>query len=370
MLQAQKLEAIGRLTGGIAHDFNNMLTAIIGHAELALKGIGDESIRRRLEVICTSAERASRLVQQLLAFSRRQIMKPEVVNLNLLLKDMKPMLEQVIGEDISLVLKEADDLWNVLIDPSQMEQVIMNLAINARDAMPRGGTLTIETANQRVTGHRQMKSGEYVMVTVSDTGCGMTEEVMAHIFEPFYTTKGPDRGTGLGLSTVYGIVKQSGGYIFVHSLPGEGSRFTIYLPRYKGSDRKREEKDHKTETLPEGQERILLVEDHQGVRTFCADVLRGLGYEVIECSRPSEALQRCRDSTYHLLLTDVVMPEMSGTELATKIKETCPGIRVLYITGYSEEHTLRYGIERHMRLLKKPFSAAELARAVREALAS
>lgn len=376
LFQAQKLEAIGRLTGAISHDFNNILTAIMGYTELALKDIPDGSeSRKKLEVVYRASERAARLVQQLLAFSKRQVLKPEVVNLNKHISEMRKLLERLLGEDIELKIKEAPGLWDVYIDPVQLEQVIMNLAVNARDAMPEGGTLTIETANTLIRPedlhrHPDITPGEYVVLTVADTGVGMTEEVKRHIFEPFFTTKPEGKGTGLGLATVYGIIKQSGGSIYVYSEPGMGATFRIYLPRYTGPD-KRPEGSLITEGMPRGTETILLVEDDEEVRKFTVEVLKELGYTVIECARPSEALETCDryHGRVHLLITDVIMPEMDGRRLAEKMLEICPEMRVLYITGYPEETILDRGVlEKDLKLLQKPFTAEALARAVREAL--
>jgi signal transduction histidine kinase/CheY-like chemotaxis protein len=381
LIQSQKLEAIGRLSGGIAHDFNNILSAIIGYAQLGLlKLSGTDPLRKNFEIILKSAEKASKLVQQLLAFSRRQVMKPEAVNLNSLLENMQTMLTRLIGEDIQVEINKKERLWNVKVDPVQIEQVIMNLVINARDAMPKGGKLIIETDNVTLTPsyaqtHRDVVPGDYVLLSISDTGCGMTEEVKAHIFEPFFTTKEPGKGTGLGLATVYGIVKQSNGHIFVYSEPERGTTFKIYFPRYKEEKEKRAKGEEEiiSEDLPKGDETILVVEDDEDVRNFTVTLLNELGYTVIEAETPSDALHICDryHGRIHLLLTDVVLPEMDGRQLAEQMKETCPELKVIYMSGYTDNVIIKHGIiADRVAFLQKPFSSETLARTVRMVLDS
>ncbi len=382
LIQSQKLEAIGRLSGGIAHDFNNILSAIIGYAQLGLLKLSEtDPLRSNFEIILKSAEKASQLIQQLLAFSRRQVMRPEVVNLNSLLENMQTMITRLIGEDIQVEINKKEGLWNVKVDPVQMEQVIMNLVVNARDAMPKGGKLIIETDNvildpSYAQTHRDVTPGDYVMLSISDTGCGMTEEVKAHIFEPFFTTKEPGRGTGLGLATVYGIVKQSNGHIFVYSEPNKGTTFKIYLPRYKGDKEKEfiEDKEEAiSEALPRGNETILIVEDDEDVRNFAVTLLSELGYTVIEAETPSDALHICNryHGRIHLLLTDVVLPEMDGRRLAEQMRETCPELKVIYMSGYTDNVIIKHGVViDKVTFLQKPFTSETLARTVRTVLDS
>jgi nitrogen-specific signal transduction histidine kinase/CheY-like chemotaxis protein len=382
LIQSQKLEAIGRLSGGIAHDFNNILSAIIGYAQLGLLKLSEtDPLRSNFEIILKSAEKASQLIQQLLAFSRRQVMRPEVVNLNSLLENMQTMITRLIGEDIQVEINKREGLWNVKVDTVQMEQVIMNLVVNARDAMPKGGKLIIETDNVTLDSsyaqtHRDVIPGDYVMLSISDTGCGMTEEVKAHIFEPFFTTKEPGRGTGLGLATVYGIVKQSNGHIFVYSEPNKGTTFKIYLPRYKGDKEKKfveSGKEAISEALPRGNETVLIVEDDEDVRNFTVTLLNELGYTVIEAETPSDALHICNryHGRIHLLLTDVVLPEMDGRQLAEQMKETCPELKVIYMSGYTDNVIIKHGVVADkVTFLQKPFTSETLARTVRMVLDS
>jgi PAS domain S-box-containing protein len=374
--QSQKMEAIGCLAGGIAHDFNNLLTVIKGYSQLSLLKLKEDvPLRSNIEEIKRASERAADLTCQLLAFSRRQVMEMKVLDLNYLLRNLDKMLYRVIGEDIELVTGLADDLGRVKTDPGQIEQVIMNLAVNARDAMPKGGKLTIETANvdldQAYTrAHVAVEPGPYVMISVSDTGVGMPPEIRDRVFEPFFTTKEKGKGTGLGLSTVYGIVKQSGGDLWVYSEPGKGTTFKIYLPRI---DEPLEESREKVvrEELPRGSESILIVEDDEGVRKLAVQFLQMQGYTVLEACQGKDALSVCEKhkKPIHLMVSDVVMPGMDGRELGKQLEVFYPGMKVLYMSGYTDNTIVHHGVlDRGMNYIKKPFTIDGLARKVREAL--
>src|SRR5881397_1969037 len=374
--QAQKMEAVGRLAGGVAHDFNNILTAITGHAELLLEDLGLHDPRRAdVDEIRRSAERAAGLTRQLLAFSRQQVLQPKVVDVNALVLDMDKLLRRLIGEDVELATVLDPALGRVKADPGQLEQVIVNLAVNARDAMPDGGKLTLETRNIDLDSsytleHSLVKPGPYVQLTVSDSGIGMDEETQAHAFEPFFTTKPRGQGTGLGLAMVYGTVKQSGGFIWVYSEPGHGATFKIYLPRV----------DTPTEaaTLPaptvqpaRGSETVLLAEDEPAVRAIAQQALERHGYTVLAAPSGAAALALAAQhaATIDLLLTDVVMPGMSGRDLADRLTAQRPGIRVLYISGYTDNAIVRHGmLEPGLAYLQKPFRPHALVRKVREVL--
>jgi PAS domain S-box-containing protein len=376
--QSQKMEAVGRLAGGIAHDFNNLLMVISGYSEFLLERLGDEpQLRGPAQEIASAAERASSLTRQLLAFSRKQMLAPRVVNLNDVATENVKMLTRMIGEDIDLVIAPSPDLWSVRADAGQIEQVIMNLAVNARDAMPSGGKLTIETSNVTLDEdyarlHSPVRPGDYVMVAVSDTGAGMDTETQSHIFEPFFTTKGT-KGTGLGLSTVYGIVKQSGGYIWVYSEMGRGTTFKIYLPRVASTG----EAVAQFAAPPEfrkvepGTETILLVEDEANLRYLARQYLEKQGYKVIEAADGAVAMQIAvaHEKIIHLLLTDVIMPGMNGRELAQRISEIRPNVKVLYMSGYTENVIGHNGmLDAGIRLLQKPFNLRDLKSIVREVL--
>jgi CheY-like chemotaxis protein len=372
------MEAVGRLAGGIAHDFNNLLMVISGYSEFLLERLGDEpQLRGPAQEIASAAERASSLTRQLLAFSRKQMLAPRVVNLNDVATENVKMLTRMIGEDIDLVIAPSPDLWSVRADAGQIEQVIMNLAVNARDAMPSGGKLTIETSNVTLDEdyarlHSPVRPGDYVMVAVSDTGAGMDTETQSHIFEPFFTTKGT-KGTGLGLSTVYGIVKQSGGYIWVYSEMGRGTTFKIYLPRVASTG----EAVAQFAAPPEfrkvepGTETILLVEDEANLRYLARQYLEKQGYKVIEAADGAVAMQIAvaHEKIIHLLLTDVIMPGMNGRELAQRISEIRPNVKVLYMSGYTENVIGHNGmLDAGIRLLQKPFNLRDLKSIVREVL--
>jgi signal transduction histidine kinase/CheY-like chemotaxis protein len=373
--QSQKLEAIGRLAGGIAHDFNNILTAIMGYSALLQAGLGErDPLRLEVEEIKKAVRRASSLIQQLLAFSRRQVLQLKVLDLNAVVMNIQQLLQRLIGEDIELVILPAPALRHVKADPGQIEQVLMNLALNARDAMPKGGKLTIETANVTVDeafARRHLISpGPYAMLSVTDTGLGMDADIQAHIFEPFFTTKEPGKGTGLGLATVYGIVKQSGGNVFVYSEPGRGATCKIYLPRVDEPLTALEAAKPIIEPVS-GTETILLVEDEESVRELVSKVLQRNGYTILEARHGEEAVDLCTkfEGDIHLLVTDVVMPRMSGREVAETLQPTRPTMKVLYLSGYTDDEVVRHGVLESMTaFLQKPFTPDALARKVRDVL--
>ena len=377
LTQSQKMEGIGRLAGGIAHDFNNLLTTIMGYTEIILMQVDQESpLRSGMEEIKKASNRAAHLTRQLLAFSRKQIIQPVVLNINHEVAEMDRMLRRMIGEDIDLVTILEPELWKVKFDPGQLDQVLMNLAVNAKDAMPEGGKLTIETANMDLdeTYTRrhgvEMKTGHFVMIAVSDTGMGMDEETQSHIFEPFYTTKEKGKGTGLGLSTVYGIVKQHGGFIWVYSEPGRGTTFKIYLPKVEAEEAFAGEKQIQPENL-EGSETILLAEDDDSARKLIRSILREYGYRILEAQDGEEAVRlfEQHEGPIHLLLTDVVMPGMNGRELAERLQPLQPKMKVLYMSGYTDNAIVHAGVmEPGMAFIPKPFTPKDLASKVREVL--
>jgi two-component system cell cycle sensor histidine kinase/response regulator CckA len=376
LTQARKMEAVGRLAGGIAHDFNNLLTVMIGRSQLLLRRLGaQDPVRRDIELMEQTADRAADLTRQLLAFSRKQVLQPTVLDLNAVVANMAEMLRRLIGEDIALVTALDPALGHVKADLGQIEQIVMNLAANARDAMSKGGRLTLETANAELDvayarHHVDVRPGPHVMLAVSDTGIGMTPETQAQIFEPFFTTKGPGVGTGLGLATVYGIVKQSGGHIWVYSEPGRGTTFKIYLPRVQEAV----DPSAARPGLPEsarGYETILLVEDELAVRELARDVLRAHGYTVLEARHGREALRisERHSGPIHLMLTDVVMPEMSGQELANRLAALRPTMPVVYMSGYTDAAVVHHGVlDPGTIFLQKPFTPDALARKIRQVL--
>jgi CheY-like chemotaxis protein len=372
------MEAVGTLAGGIAHDFNNLLTVIQGYGQLLAERLKDNAeLAAEVKQIEDAAQRAAALTRQLLAFSRRQVLKPKVLDLNSVVTGMDRMLRRVIGEDIELVTKTAADLGQVQADPGQVEQVIMNLAVNARDAMPEGGKLIFETRNVELDDayareHMGARPGQYAMLAVTDTGVGMDAQTQAHIFEPFFTTKELGRGTGLGLSTVYGIVKQSGGYITVYSEPGRGSTFKIYLPRAL-QPAAAASAAARVEQKARGTETILLLEDDHGLRELAVRVLRTSGYTVLEAANGEQAERVCREHAgeIHLLLTDVVMPGQSGPEVARRLSPLRPAMKVLYISGYAPNAIVEQGtLGPGAAFLHKPFTPSALLEKVQQVLES
>jgi signal transduction histidine kinase len=368
--QLQKMEAVGRLAGGVAHDFNNLLTVITGHSQLLLRQLppGDP-LREGLDLIEGTAVRAGWLTRQLLTFSRKQNVVPVVLDPNEVVSGMAAMLERLIAEDVDLVFRPGSSLGRVRVDPGQLEQVIVNLVVNARDAMPEGGRITVDTADveldeEYARTHVGVRPGWYVMLAVSDTGIGMDAETQSHIFEPFFTTKEPGKGTGLGLATVYGIVKQSDGTIWVQSQPGGGTTFKIYFPLVDAPL----EPAAPAAALgqaPEGAETILLVEDQADVRHLVRRVLQGAGYTVLDTSSPADALALAGRYTgpIHLMLTDIVMPQMNGRVLADLLKRRCPALRVVFMSGYADTQ-----LDPGTAYLQKPFTPDTLVRTVREVL--
>jgi two-component system, cell cycle sensor histidine kinase and response regulator CckA len=378
LLQSQKMEAIGSLAGGVAHDFNNLLNVINGYSELVLESLDEEShIRKDIEHIWEAGRRAASLTSQLLAFSRKQILQPVILDLNMVISQMSSILGRLIGEDIDLVTNSPHDIGMIHADPAKIEQVILNLAVNARDALPQGGKLTIETANvdfeeDYIKGHSMAKAGSYVMLAISDNGIGMDAETQARIFEPFFTTKKKGKGTGLGLATVYGIVKQSSGFIWVYSEFGKGTTIKIYFPRVEGEGAKFLIDDDAAQDL-QGSETVLLVEDETAVRNLASRILRDRGYDVIEATDGQEALSLAEQhpEEIHLVVTDVIMPGMSGSNLVAQLENSRPGIKALFISGYTDNAIVHHGIlDSNIAFLQKPFSPNQLARKVREVLRS
>jgi nitrogen-specific signal transduction histidine kinase/CheY-like chemotaxis protein len=377
LLQSQKMETVGKLTGGIAHEFNSILTTIIGHSEFLLNDLPAESpLANNATEISKAAGRAAMLTRQLLAYGRKQFLQPETLDLNQVITDMEGVFQHLMGEDVDTRIVPAPGLQAVRADAGQIEQVIMNLAINARDAMPGGGKLTLETANvsfdqDSVGRSPELKPGDYVMLAITDTGTGMSAEVKAHVFEPFFSTKGAGQGAGLGLSTCYGIVKQSGGYITVYSEFGRGTAFKIYLPRVEPAPKIPLQRLDSPD-LQRGTETILLVEDDSALREMAATMLRRLGYTVLAAADGIEALslKQQRDNGHiDLLFTDVVMPHMSGKELADRVRALYPHIRILFTSAYTENAIVHQGVlDKGVALLQKPFTPSALARKVREVL--
>jgi PAS domain S-box-containing protein len=372
--QSQKMEAVGRLAGGVAHDFNNLLTVIGGYCAMSLPSItAGNPLQKNILEIQKAAERASALTSQLLAFSRKQVLQPRVLQLNEVVHGMEKMLRRLIGEDVELSTKFDSDLGCVKADPGQLEQVIMNLAVNARDAMPRGGKLTITTTNVLIDHktkfrNRTLEPGRYVMLSISDNGMGMSEDVKTHLFEPFFTTKGLGKGTGLGLATCHGIIAQSGGDIHVYSEPNSGTTFKIYLPRTDARPEPAPVPD--AGNSPVGSESILVVEDDPSVRRLAVTILNGRGYRVQESNNAFEALELLRrNPSFDLVITDVIMPQMSGKELYDQIRSQMPQIRVLLMSGYTNDALAHHGVlDEGLSFLEKPFSPSALARKTRETL--
>ena len=369
------MEAVGRLAGGVAHDFNNLLTVITCYSSMSLRQMEKgHPLRKNTEEVQAAAERAASLTGQLLAFSRKQVLQPRIINLNDIVAGMEKMLRRLIGEDIELCTMFDPELGHVKADPGQFEQVILNLGVNARDAMPRGGKLSIQTANVNLDQktrfrNRDLDVGEYVMVAITDTGVGMTEEVKSHLFEPFFTTKGVGRGTGLGLATCYGIICQSDGDVRVYSELNCGTTFKIYLPRVD-APATMDNNSGDPDTLPEGEESILIVEDEAAVRRLAASVLRTSGYQVQEARDAVEGLALIQSKQpFDLVITDVIMPKMSGKELYDQIKVIAPRIKVLFMSGYTDDALAHHGVlGPELSFLEKPFSPSRLAHKVREVL--
>jgi signal transduction histidine kinase/CheY-like chemotaxis protein len=374
--QAQKMEAVGRLAGGVAHDFNNLLMVIRGRSEVLLRRLAPEvPWREDIALIDKTAERAAGLTRQLLAFGRKQVLQPKVIDLNAIVAGMEPILRRLIGEHIELVRVPGPALGCVRADPGQLEQVVMNLAVNARDAMPRGGRLSLETGIAEldegfVRRNPGARPGTHVTLAVTDTGAGMNEYTKAHLFEPFFTTRGPGKGTGLGLATVYGIIRQSGGHIVVESELGHGATFRIYLPRVEAAPEAAEPPPAAPRPC-EGRETVLLVEDEDRVRSWVHEVLGMHGYTVLEAPDGDEALRvvERHPGPIDLLLTDVVMPHMSGRELADRLVLARPGLKVLYMSGYTDDAIVHHGVlGAGTALIQKPFGVDALARQVRDVL--
>jgi len=377
LMHAQKMEAVGRLAGGVAHDFNNMLTVISGYNRMILDELSAlDPLRGYAEEILKAADRAGALTNQLLAFSRRQIMKPRVMNVNATLAGTEKMLQRLIGEDIELKLVLSSDTGNIKADPNAVEQAIVNLAVNARDAMPLGGRLTVETGNVELDesyakSHMGVTPGEFVMIAVSDTGVGMDAATKRRIFEPFFTTKEKGKGTGLGLATVYGIVKQTGGDIWVYSEPGQGTTFKLYFPRVHSTTGESPEDGASSEDESGPSATLLLVEDEQSVRDLTVKMLQRLGYRVLVAAGGAEAIEISRSyaGTIALLVTDVVMPGMSGRQVADALQAARPDLKVLYLSGYTEDTVVHHGVlDAGVEFLPKPFSREALGKKIRSVL--
>ena len=378
LLQAQKMEAVGRLAGGVAHDFNNMLTVIAGYNRMILDDLSPlDPLRGCAEEVLKAADRTAALTQQLLAFSRRQVMRSCVMNVNTTVEHTEKMLRRLIGEDIELVLSLSADIGNIKADPNHIEQAIVNLALNARDAMPKGGRITVETANTYLDEtyartHLGVKPGEFVMVAVSDTGHGMDAETRRRLFEPFFTTKEKGKGTGLGLATVYGVVKQLGGDIWVYSEPGQGTTFKLYFPRVTETASLPPASPVEANRAP-STETILVVEDEQAVRDLTVKILRKLGHTILAAANGAEAIEIATSypGPIALLLTDVVMPNMSGRQVADHLLKLRPDLKVLYLSGYTDNTVIHHGVLDHgVEFLPKPFSREALARKIRDVLGS
>jgi len=376
LLQSQKMESVGRLAGGVAHDFNNMLGVIFGHTETAMEQVDPAlPLYANLQEIRKAAERSSDLTRQLLAFARKQTVSPKVLDLNDTVEGMLKMLRRLIGEDIHLSWLPGSNIWPVKIDPSQIDQILANLCVNARDAIAGVGKVTIETQNAAFdetycADHAGLVSGEYVLLALSDDGCGMDKETLSHLFEPFFTTKGAGKGTGLGLATVYGIVKQNNGFLNVYSEPGQGTTLKVYLPRYEGKA-EQTRMEGPQEPVMRGHETVLVVEDEEALLDLNKRILEKQGYRVLAASTPSEAIRLAEDypGEIHLLMTDVVMPEMNGRDLSDKILSRYPHMRCLFTSGYTADVIAHHGVlDEGVHFIQKPFSRKDLAAKVRKAL--
>lgn len=374
--QIQRMESVGLLAGGVAHDYNNAMSVIIGNAEMGLISTDpSEQVHETLTEIKKAAYRSADLTQQLLAFARKQTIAPKVLDLNLKISEMLKMLHRLIGEDINLIWKPGEKLWPVKMDPSQIDQILLNLCVNAREAIDGVGNLTIETRNividdREAAVRPELRRREYAALTITDTGRGMEKEILGRIYEPFFTTKGVGKGTGLGLATVYGIVRQNEGYIDVDSEPGNGTTFAIYLPRFDGEVNKPASEESAPKTEGRG-EKVLLVEDDEDILAISKTMLEKLGYEVLIAKTPKEAIEQAKDGTngIKLLLTDVIMPKMNGRDLAAKVRTLCPDMKCLFMSGYSADIISQDGVmEEGLHFLKKPFSMAQLSAKLRDAL--
>jgi signal transduction histidine kinase/ActR/RegA family two-component response regulator len=376
LYQSQKMESVGQLAGGVAHDFNNMLGVILGHAEMAMDEIQtDHPVYSDLTEIKVAAERSASIVRQLLAFARKQVIAPKIIDLNAAVEGMLKMMRRLIGEDLGLVWKPGVNLWQVNIDPSQVDQILANLCVNARDAMPSGGSIVVQTENHVIDEENTRKyvyvpTGDYVLLSIGDTGTGIPTDLLAHIFEPFYTTKEVGKGTGLGLSTVYGIVKQNNGFIDVESKEGQGTTFRIYLPRHT-LPKRQVNVEKESGSVESGNETILLVEDEPSIIKMASTMLERLGYKVLPAGIPNEAIRLAKecDEHIHLLITDVVMPEMNGKDMAETILKDHPGMKCLFMSGYSADTVSKQGVlEQGINFIQKPFSKNEFADKVRKVL--
>ncbi len=373
--RSQKMESIGQLAGGVAHDFNNIMAVVLGYSSLLLKedGAVDGSARKKIEAIQTATQKGAQIIKHLLAFSRHQLLQPRLIDLNIHLQMFVDVIRHLINENIELVTHFSDEKITIKVDPNYLEQVIMNLVVNARDAMPNGGKLILKTSCVEIEANPAsnipfLKPGPYVMLLVKDTGMGMTTEVLARAFEPFFTTKTVGKGSGLGLSTAYGIIKQSGGYIDLQSQPEDGTMITIYFPRLKVE--LIEEKNHEEEVqeLPQGSETILVVEDEESVRNMVRELLTGLGYQVLEACDGQEALELCKQTSdpIHLIFTDVVMPRINGIQLAKQLQLIRPEIKILFASGYADQANLEFGLlDPEVNFLAKPYEFSTLAKKVR-----
>jgi CheY-like chemotaxis protein len=376
MVQAQKLSAVGQLAGGVAHDFNNMLAVIMGYAEMCLQSkTVDAGVKDNLDIILQAAQKSSDIVRQLLAFARRQSIAPKVLDLNETVENMLKILHRLIGEDIDLSWKPGAGLWPVKMDPSQIDQILANLCANARDAIKDVGKITIETATATFDAdycalHKGYEPGDFVVLTVTDTGCGMSEDLLDHVFEPFFTTKEVGQGTGLGLATVYGITKQNNGYISVYSEQEQGTSVKVFLPRYSGDGDVLQTAAARKHSESCG-ETVLLVEDAPELLQMCRTMLKRLGYHVLAAHSPQEALQLSLQErkSIQLLLTDLIMPEMNGRELATKLSLAHPHLKVLFMSGYTANVIAHHGVlEEGVHFIQKPFTIKDLAEKIRETL--
>ncbi len=375
--QSQKMEAVGRLVGGVAHDFNNMLSVILGYTDIAMEQVkAEQPIHSHLEEVSKAAQRSADLTRQLLTFARKQVIAPKVLDLNKTVDGMLKMLQQLIGENVRIVWQPAADIWPVMLDPSQIDQILANLCINAKDSIADVGTITIETGNctfseEYCASHAGFVTGEYVRIVVGDTGCGMDEKNLSHIFEPFFTTKAVGKGTGLGLATVYGAVNQNSGFINVRSEPGQGTTFTIYLPRHKGAVSQMH-KQAPAQPVARGHKTIMLVEDDPAILKLGALLLEQQGYSVLSASTPGEAIRLAREKScaIHLLITDVVMPEMNGSDLTSNLRSLHPELTSMFMSGYTSDVIAHHGIlDQGVNFIQKPFSKNDLIVKVQEALA-